>query len=1504
MPPRSRAAAGPPPNISPIIVGVGFIGMIAAFYFEFPGVGVLLLSLMFAGWASVPPLFNGKKDAQGRPTAADDGEKHSMNVYRMWSDLKWRLLIPNADWMPGMLAQRPRKSIEYVYPPNLVWFIAVALGVLGLTIPAHGPVSLLESSAGSEILFRAINAFSIFSIIVCVSTARRRNLTPDDPNPGVTLGNALSYIGTPKALPLFFAGGIISGISAVAVFVFGGDNDLASLIAPVPLPVVAASVFVLMYATVLYFGSKTDALSHWRLVAAKRPEWEQRWAPVLKTADESPRLVDYEEVGFFEVATFDASASMGYAGVLGIEAKVAAAIGAGRLATILSANDIDSQGQPMPATVNPRRFRVVTYPSDEIVDFTNPETDPRLIEIGAEVAMMRVIVANGLGRPVFMDAAPAFSIPDPEEPEVEEEETDEDGTDDEPQTKRKWWQRRPRIDQEQEEAETYTASWLCHWAVPNGPPLSFLADYAEDIGGEAGCEVVIDKRTGDIFFGALTEKTTPWTNPKDAERVRNILLDNVWNRRWKNVFQGKIEFIPRRESALYSEMVVNDLPIYRQPFSLGQGVELKQYDRLEDKLAVALDSAPMVAITGFKQQGDREGARHPQGMCVVWSPNAQMPSSPERLRPGSRALANEWVLTWILNRAFDHTKRLARPEIVSVKALTDKTSDGHIWEMKLRLYGGVTLAEVRSMSDKIRQSMGCQWLRVIEDAYGCTIAAGVNPNGKGVKLANPRTADRIAELNWEQAFAISGVSGHGGVLPKLAGRSVMEKNQKVSILDFSLPAGCEIEDVKKVQGKLSPATDNAFIQISPTEDPKIIRVLASERNPLEKSYAPDWDEIESSNGVPFATGVDGSSIVFDPKDTAHLMLLGLSGSGKSVAVQGFLYGALRRGWECVVINPVKGAGDYMFAEPFLYGSCLELDDFYAPAAMMRTLYEEVTRRMRLIGKYGVTNVKDLPEEVRPKHVMVILDEFTSLIEAEAVPKQTDDAELEQERDILVARNTAKRFIAQYTGKILREARAAGFSLFLATQKLTAKSLDPVPGGADMKSQLSRLLLGNASFGDKMSALRQPEKSPDLGSVVPPGRGIYEPSTGVGQIIQSWYANVRDYEQRLIESMTPIPESDKYDFTKHLKRPDDNVEDEVEIPDAFDAFGSFDEFSSPDDEEDDGPEMEFSIGEEVAFSLDDIAEPDMTDSDGFESFDAEPFVPDTPVADDETQEDDGNIDSATESDGTTDFVEPEVLDDEDLPVVVEDGGNATSVIPEPVSPVGGHETVMFVDIDGCLAPMRPNARTTDTDVSMQGIKHIDRPAAEAVASLPVRHLWLTDWDRVATTEVFAPIIGRVWDTAPSARGDEYWWKIESIVRFLDENPGTEEIIWIDDLLDDDNGSGSTHRKVVTDLMEMFDIRFLGVRPDGNVGMAQSDWDEISAFLDVESVAPREPVPAPSPEPEPDPTDDFDFEDFAKVETQTPPSAAPADDDPFGDAPAPRVVGGRIGNTGQVEGADAS
>lgn len=468
----------------------------------------------------------------------------------------------------------------------------------------------------------------------------------------------------------------------------------------------------------------------------------------------------------------------------------------------------------------------------------------------------------------------------------------------------------------------------------------------------------------------------------------------------------------------------------------------------------------------------------------------------------------------------------------------------------------------------------------------------------------------------------------------------------------------------------------------------------------------------------------------------------------------------------------------------------------------------------------------------------------------------------------------------------------------------------------MKSQLSRLLLGNASFGDKMSALRQPEKSPDLGSVVPPGRGIYEPSTGVGQIIQSWYANVREYEERLNADMVAVPESEKIDISKYLVRPGDNEEEEIEIPDAFDSFDSLDGGFRGFGEDDD--EAEPVVGEEIAFSLDDLddfevveegVQMDTTASDPFDA----PFVPE-PADEEADWEDD------------TEESDPEP---EDLPVVVEEIGAADPVADE-VRPVS-HRAALILDIDGVMAPFAPNGSTVDLDVPGLGNIHVDVRAVERFAELDVDVVYATDWEDDSATRVFTRGLRR--DTIPSigkAPRSDRWWKVDAIEKWIAEHPETRSIIWVDDRMNRyDREDEVSHRERVEEIARDAGVSLLAVSPDSNVGMTEYEWELIDRFLAGGMVTPDSTESEESSVPEDgfgDFEDDFTFEpeaettdneidsdpewedesdedfEFSDVEEAiSSPASEPADDDdPFGDVPPPRVVSGRVGNTGRVEG----
>jgi hypothetical protein len=75
-------------------------------------------------------------------------------------------------------------------------------------------------------------------------------------------------------------------------------------------------------------------------------------------------------------------------------------------------------------------------------------------------------------------------------------------------------------------------------------------------------------------------------------------------------------------------------------------------------------------------------------------------------------------------------------------------------------------------------------------------------------------------------------------------------------------------------------------------------------------------------------------------------------------------------------------------------------------------------------------------------------------------------------------------------------------------------LDTIPGAGDLKVNLSRVLLGKTTWGDRASALRDPDDAPDLDGTIPRGRGLWETTANPAQVIQCWYATQHEFRANL------------------------------------------------------------------------------------------------------------------------------------------------------------------------------------------------------------------------------------------------------------------------------------------------------------------------------------------------------------------------------------------------------
>jgi len=581
--------------------------------------------------------------------------------------------------------------------------------------------------------------------------------------------------------------------------------------------------------------------------------------------------------------------------------------------------------------------------------------------------------------------------------------------------------------------------------------------------------------------------------------------------------------------------------IIRDGFLVKDGDHPEKFFDAEPGLRSALTSAGFCSVTGWPVQGARPGERHPATLAV-WhaAQGARIPTTPEAVTPPagrSSLLAETAVLAWITNRAFEE-QRLKRPEVVSVEPLTTPRSRRHIWKIQVRFYGGVTLADVRKKALNLTSAFGVPWLRVMPAEDGCVIVAGCEPDE--ATLARPDvTAGFLESLDLEQAFVDAGVVGRGGLTPTLLDQGTMPRNPEVRVLDYALPAGLEMARVRGALGALRTNTNMEFLSPGPgVHGAASMRMLMARGDPMPQNVGFDWDHDYASGQIAFGAGIDGEYVTYEPKVDPHLMLVGSSGAGKSASAQNLITGLLLSGAHVAVVDVQKKCADFRFAQEWTMAQATTVPD---ALAVMEAAYAEVKRRAELNGQHGVGSTRDLPAHLRPRAWFVAIDEYLGLITTGARPssRAESDPELEAARQAQVAEYQARKRIAFLSDRIGAEARSADVHLVMMTQKLVVSALPPE--AQSLKVNMARIILGKTTYGDRQSALREPDEAPDLGDSVPKGRGIWESMEARPIAVHFFFATQEEYAEGLraagvdpapaldLATLRPVPPSERAKF---------------------------------------------------------------------------------------------------------------------------------------------------------------------------------------------------------------------------------------------------------------------------------------------------------------------------------------------------------------------------------------
>lgn len=306
-----------------------------------------------------------------------------------------------------------------------------------------------------------------------------------------------------------------------------------------------------------------------------------------------------------------------------------------------------------------------------------------------------------------------------------------------------------------------------------------------------------------------------------------------------------------------------------------------------------------------------------------------------------------------------------------------------------------------------------------------------------------------------------------------------------------------------------PATLSA--SINPGEPPTFPNIVSY---PFDNVVLDDWSRIPIGMILPRTGGEQGNTLYTDWAANPHMLISGTTGGGKGVTATAILSGALAAGWEVAIVDGVKGGVDFVDFEDLVMDGGWG-DDLTSACRVIESTYAEGLRRKSIIKQNRVKKWTELKNEsIKP--ILILVDEFTSLIAAEPVPKGVPkDHPLVLEAS---ERNLSRAKILSTTGKIARELRFTGVSMLICTQ--AASTATGVP--TELRQNLSaKILLGpKPTDNNRRLALDNPLSVP----FVPPnviadprasaGVGVFEFQGAPPGVVKTFFAETTEFAKWL------------------------------------------------------------------------------------------------------------------------------------------------------------------------------------------------------------------------------------------------------------------------------------------------------------------------------------------------------------------------------------------------------
>lgn len=375
-----------------------------------------------------------------------------------------------------------------------------------------------------------------------------------------------------------------------------------------------------------------------------------------------------------------------------------------------------------------------------------------------------------------------------------------------------------------------------------------------------------------------------------------------------------------------------------------------------------------------------------------------------------------------------------------------------------------------------------------------------------------------------------------------------EKLAEVATVVVGQPGWYVAIDAQQLTAEIVPSDPPQFPQVLPTP----MGGLGSDpdRTPIGRRLPPPGQEL-------------GDPLVIDWTQSAHLMLAGVPGSGKSVTLNAIIADALASGSALVVVDDPAKAVDFLWCKDFVRDGGWGCDSDRAAVAALALVYQEGQRRAKVLAESGHTNWLDMPASRRFQPVLVVVDEVSALLVTDKVPSGVPKTH-PLVREIIEA-NLMRVTLGSTMSKIIAELRFVGIRMVISTQVTNATT--GVPPSLKAKIGHKALQGANPSRSARVQAFSDETAVPTVPDNVKAGGdrargvGVADLEGQAPAVYKSYFARTSDYQVELTRRGVPTttrPAPTPAEIAKYTPSLDDEGDDD-RPPSRLDQGG----FGAPD-----------------------------------------------------------------------------------------------------------------------------------------------------------------------------------------------------------------------------------------------------------------------------------------------------------------------------------------------------